>query len=260
MFENLGLYILLSPFIYLSATLTFYLLSYLNLSPHASFFARCLASYAALLLCASYGVLASLYLRLFNDYRIAQWATARAFDYTMWYLTGVRFDIVQGKEHLSTRPMVLVGNHQSSLDVLLLAAIFPQYCSVTAKASLKSVPFLGWFMSLSGTVFIDRADRQSALKAFERAAEEMRRQRQSVFIFPEGTRHSSPNVEELGNFKKGAFHLAVQAQVPVVVCVAANYWGVCNVGQWRFRAGRVPVRGMYTVLRSFFHSLTIRLI
>lgn len=160
----------------------------------------------------------------------------------MYYTTGVRFEIVEGEEHLSTRPCVLIGNHQSELDVLLLGTIFPQYCAVTAKSSLKRVPFLGWFMALSGTVFIDRSDRQSAVKAFEGAAEEMRRERQSVFIFPEGTRSYAAG-PELGAFKKGAFHLAVQAGVPVVPVVCANYWGVLSVRERRFRGGRIPVKG-----------------
>ena len=96
-------------------------------------------------------------------------------------------------------------------------------------------------MALSGTVFIDRADRTSAVKAFEGAAEEMKREKQSVFIFPEGTR-SYASGPEMGNFKKGAFHLAVQAGVPIVPVVCANYWGVLSVKERRFRSGRIPVK------------------
>lgn len=227
---------------YLGTTLTFFALSSLFSLPKASFYARLLSSYGSLVLCAIYGVLASITLRLVGNYRISQWATARAFQFTMAFTTGIRFEVVEGKEYLDTRPCVLVGNHQSELDVLLLGAIFPKYCSVTAKSSLARVPFLGWFMALSGTVFINRTDRQSAVKAFESAAEEMKRERQSVFIFPEGTR-SYASGPELGAFKKGAFHLAVQAGMPVVPVVCANYWGVLSVREQRFRAGRIPVKG-----------------
>ena len=127
--------------------------------------------------------------------------------------------------------------------MLLLGTIFPRYCSVTAKKQLKRMPFLGWFMALSGTVFIDRSNRNTAMKAFEGAAEEMRDKRQSVFIFPEGTRS---NAEEpmLLPFKKGAFHLAIQAGVPIVPVVSACYWGVLGVREWRFRRGRIPVIGI----------------
>lgn len=227
--------------VYLGATLTFFILSAFNLSPKASFYARILASYGTLLVCASYGVIASIVLRLFGKQNIAQWATARSFHYTMALTTGVHFEIVEGKEHLNTRPCVLIGNHQSELDVLLLGTIFPKYCSVTAKSSLARAPFLGWFMTLSGTVFIDRTNRQSSVAAFEKAAKRMQREKQSVFIFPEGTR-SYANGPELGTFKKGAFHLAVQAGMPVVPVVAGNYWGVLSVREGRFRAGRIPVK------------------
>lgn len=160
----------------------------------------------------------------------------------MAYTTGVTFEIIEGEEYLSAkRPCVIVGNHQSELDVLLLARIFPPWCSVTAKSSLKKVPFLGWFMALSGTVFIDRANSSSARQAFAGAAEEMLTYKQSVFIFPEGTR-SYAHGPEMGAFKKGAFHLAVQAQVDVVPMVCANYWGLLAAREGRFLGGRIPVK------------------
>lgn len=211
--------------------------------PRTSFFARLIAAYLCLVICAIYGILASLLLRPLGRHRIVQYLTARSFKLTMYLFTGIRFEIVSGREHLEARrPCVIIGNHQSELDVLLLGTIFPPYTSVTAKSSLKWVPFLGWFMALSGTVFIDRGNRADALKAFRGAAEEMKRERQNVFIFPEGTR-SYANGPELGSFKKGAFHLAVQAGVDIVPVVAGNYSGVLNVAGRRFRAGTIPVVG-----------------
>ncbi|KAF6228618.1 hypothetical protein HO173_011789 [Letharia columbiana] len=225
---------------YLGLTTTFFTLSYFSV-PTASFYARLLASYGCLLLCATYGVFASVALRLFGKHRISQWTVARAFSYTMALTTGIHFEIVSGAEYLNTRPCVLIGNHQSELDVLLLGAIFPPYCSVTAKRSLRLVPLLGWFMALSGTVFIDRSNSASAHAAFDKAAAEMRKERQSVFIFPEGTR-SYAEGPEMGAFKKGAFHLAVKAGVDIVPVVAGNYWGVLSVKEQRFRSGRIPVK------------------
>ncbi|KAL9599274.1 MAG: hypothetical protein Q9219_003976 [cf. Caloplaca sp. 3 TL-2023] len=223
-------------------TLLLHTLSHLLSLPRLSFYARCLAAYISLILCATYGVLVSLALRPFNRHRLAQHLTARSFSLVMRLATGVSFTILSGEEHLSARrPCVIVGNHQSELDVLLLGEIFPPYCSVTAKSSLKRVPFLGWFMALSGTVFIDRANSASAQQAFKGAVQEMLRERQSVFIFPEGTR-SYARGPEMGGFKKGAFHLAVQAGVDVVPVVCANYWGLLAAREGRFRAGSIPVK------------------
>lgn len=249
----LALYIVIGIFIFNFALVAFLLgLSAMGI-PRASFFARIIASYICLVICAVYGILASLVLRPLGRHRIVQYLTARSFKLTMYLFAGVRFEIVSGKEYLKAqRPCVIVGNHQSELDVLLLGAIFPPWTSVTAKSSLKWVPFLGWFMALSGTVFIDRGNRADALKAFKGAADEMRRERQNVFIFPEGTR-SYANGPELGPFKKGAFHLAVQAGVDIVPVVAGNYSGVLNVEGKRFRTGIIPVVGQSTT----FHMILV---
>ena len=207
-----------------------------------SFIYRCLASYGALSVCAAWGVVVSILLRVVGKHRISQWVVARSFKYSMRWVAGVEFRVIGGHEHLQTRPAIFVGNHQTALDVLFLGEIFPQYCSVTAKNSLKRMPFLGWFMALSGTVFIDRANRKTAMQAMEGAAKEITEKRQSVFIFPEGTR-SNASEPTLLPFKKGAFHLAIQAKVPIVPIVSGCYWGVLSVEEWRFRPGEIPVIG-----------------
>jgi lysophosphatidate acyltransferase len=88
-----------------------------------SFAAFCLTSAACLGLCASYGVVASLALRLVGCGGLSQWTVARAFKWTMWLTTGVSFRVIDsgrveggrrgGEEALLTRPAVFVGNHQT---------------------------------------------------------------------------------------------------------------------------------------------------
>ena len=95
-------------------------------------------------------------------------------------------------------------------------------------------------MALSKTVFINRSSSKDARAAFAQAVETMHKERQSVYIFPEGTRSYSTKPEMLP-FKKGAFHLAVQAQVPIVPVVVANYSNILNVKAKTFNAGTVPV-------------------
>lgn len=206
-----------------------------------TFLARSIASVFALIVCAIYGSLASVVLRIAGYGGLGQWTTARSYKWTMWYLTGVNFEVRDPKGYLErTRPAVFVGNHQTELDILMLACMFPQYCSVTAKTSLKYYPFLGWFMALSKTVFINRSSSKDARAAFAQAVETMHKDRQSVYIFPEGTRSYSTKPEMLP-FKKGAFHLAVQAQVPIVPVVVANYSNILNIKSKTFNSGIVPV-------------------
>ena len=97
-------------------------------------------------------------------------------------------------------------------------------------------------VALSKTVFIDRGNRENARLAFDGAASQMKSERQSVYIFPEGTRSYTSHADMLP-FKKGAFHLAVQAQVPIVPVVVANYSNVLSFRHRIFTSGKIPVKG-----------------
>lgn len=229
---------------YCSLTSAFFMLSFVI--PKASFFARSLAMYMTFLFAAIFGVVSSVILRLLGKQNIAQWATARAFHYSAKLTTGASFEVDDPHNVLhTTRPAIFIGNHQTELDVLMLGAVFPKYCSVTAKRSLKHIPFLGWFMTLSDSVFIDRANSKDARQAMQGAANEIKSRKQSVYMFPEGTRSYSKEPELLP-FKKGAFHLAVQAGVPIVPCVVANYSHILYPKDYVFNAGTIPIKSMLT--------------
>lgn len=233
---------------YILLTTSLYALSLIL--PKAAFPARVLASYLTMTLVTIYALLASIILTLLGKQQISQWAAARALHTAMRYTTGVVFEVDDPKNILgSTRPAVFVGNHQTELDVLMLAAMFPKYCSVTAKASLKKVPLLGQFMRLSGSIFIDRKNSKDAREAMAGAASEIRAKRQSVYIFPEGTRSYTKDPVLLP-FKKGAFHLAVQAGVPIVPCVVANYSYILYAKNFVFNAGKIPVKSKFIRLLS----------
>lgn len=97
-------------------------------------------------------------------------------------------------------------------------------------------------MSLSGTIWINRGNTASALKAMAATAEDIKLQKKSLFIFPEGTRTLSPELT-LKPFKKGAFHLAVQSGLPIVPVVCQNYEGL--FGKGHFESGECEVRSEY---------------
>jgi len=109
------------------------------------------------------------------------------------------------------RPHVFVANHSSFTDVFLVVRL-PWEMKWLAKKSLFSIPLLGWQMRLAGDVPISRGDRESRHQAL---AEMHRRLASgvSVILFPEGTR--SPD-GTLGEFRDGAFRLAIDAGVDVV--------------------------------------------
>ncbi|KAM4057131.1 acyltransferase domain-containing protein [Hirsutella rhossiliensis] len=225
---------------YLAVTAFFFMLSVAV--PRAGFVARVLAAYVTLVFTAIVNIIASVVLRLAGQQNISQWVGARIFHESMRRTIGVSFTIDDPGNLLATvRPAVFVGNHQTELDVVMLGAMFPKYCSVTAKSDLKHVPFLGWFMHASGTIFIDRKNSKGAREAMQGAAQEMRAKRQSVYIFPEGTRSYAKDPVLLP-FKKGAFHLAIQAGVPIIPCVVANYSHIFSLKDMVFKSGTVPVK------------------
>ena len=138
--------------------LTALLISLSAFFPKMGFYGRLLAAHMCLIVAAAYGVVISILLRLVGYGRISQWAVARLFQLLMRLATGVTFEI-QGQEILATRPAVFVSNHQTELDVLMLGAVFPKYCSVTAKKSLSYIPIFGWF-SASHLPVLPRHDTQ----------------------------------------------------------------------------------------------------
>ncbi|GAA6008697.1 1-acylglycerol-3-phosphate O-acyltransferase SLC1 [Rhodotorula paludigena] len=187
------------------------------------------------------GVLSSLFMTLAGRRSDIQWLVARTFRYSVAPALGITFR-TEGEEHLRDNcPAVLVGNHQTMLDLLYLGAIFPKSATIMAKRQLQYVPFLGAFMTLSRAIFIDRAKRSDAIAIFAKVAAEMKRKSLSLFIFPEGTRSASavPNMLPL---KKGAFHLAVQAGLPIVPIVCENYAHVYHAKARRFNDGEIVVR------------------
>jgi len=126
---------------------------------------------------------------------------------------------VEGEQHLwSQRPAVFVFNHQSGIDALLVMKLLRRDVVGVAKREVRANPIFGPLFAAAGTVFIDRANREKAIEALRPAVDALERGF-SIAIAPEGTRSPTPRI---GRFKKGAFHIAMQARVPVVPIVFRN--------------------------------------
>lgn len=146
--------------------------------------------------------------------------------------------IVEGEEHLwSDRPAVFVFNHQSAMDVLIVARLLREDIVGIAKKEVQRQPFLGPALSFAGTVFVDRDHVGDPKKALEPAVAALREGR-SVAIAPEGTRSRDGR---LGEFKRGAFHLARQAGVPIVPVVIHNAPDALPTGGLVVRPAEVKV-------------------
>jgi putative phosphoserine phosphatase / 1-acylglycerol-3-phosphate O-acyltransferase len=168
--------------------------------------------------------------------RAAEWVSARGSD-AMLAMTGVDVE-VQGEHNLwAHRPSVFMFNHQSLVDGYVLLRLLRRGFTGIAKQEAAAMPLLGQILRALDVAFIDRSATRSAIEAMAPAVDRLR-QGISVVIAPEGTRSLTPR---LGRFKKGAFHLAMQAGVPVVPVVFRNTYEVMKRGSPLFRPGTVEV-------------------
>ncbi|KAI9205326.1 uncharacterized protein BJ171DRAFT_598443 [Polychytrium aggregatum] len=156
-------------------------------------------------------------------------------------LLSVKYKVVNEDLLHTDSSAVYIINHQSSLDLISMSRGFPKNAVVLAKSIIKWYPFLGPYMIFANNVFIDRGNRQSAIDTMANVAKILKQKNLSLFIYPEGTR-SGQTTNTLLPFKKGAFHLAVQGQIPIIPIVFSSYHSVYNVKRRLFEDGEVTIK------------------
>lgn len=123
-----------------------------------------------------------------------------------------------GREHITAgESYVVMSNHQSHFDIPVVFQAIGIPVRMVAKRELFKIPVMGAAMRYSGFVEVDRARRASAMRSLAAARDRLSRDQTSVWIAPEGTRSTTG---ELGKFKRGGFHLAIDARLrilPVIV-------------------------------------------
>ena len=153
---------------------------------------------------------------------------ARRQDWIYWWaswgartwlrLSGVNVKVT-GDELLDPKqPYVFVSNHRSYLDAAPLFAYTGRHMGLVAKKELLKAPILGYGMGFVNVIAIDRSKRERAVETLQIATDRLR-SGISFGVCPEGTR-ARPG--EMLPFKKGAFHMAVQAGVPIVPIALKN--------------------------------------
>lgn len=146
---------------------------------------------------------------------------------------------VKGERYLwEQRPAVFLFNHQSKADVIITAKLLRRDIAGVGKKEIGKYPLLGRILQFAGTVLIDRQNTASAIEAMTKLVDVMKNEGKSVLIAPEGTRTITP---KLAPFRKGAFHLAMQAGVPIVPIVIHNALDVAPKGDFIYRKATVEV-------------------
>ncbi len=146
---------------------------------------------------------------------------------------------VTGEQHIwSHRPAVFIFNHQSNADLVVMARLMRRDISGVGKRELRDMPVIGRVLEFSGVVLIDRSNTAAAIASMAPLVDAMRVEGKSVCLSPEGTRAITPR---LAQFKKGAFHLAMEAGVPMVPIVIHNSGDVQPKGDMLYHPGTVKV-------------------
>lgn len=168
---------------------------------------------------------------------------SRNFSYSLFAesasaLIGLQIEVTGEANLWKTRPAVFIFNHQSKTDVIIATKLIRQDLAGVGKKEIKKLPLIGSVMEWGGVVMIDRKNSRSAIEAMKPLVDAIRYDGKSVVLAPEGTRSTT---RRLGAFKKGAFHLAMQAGVPIVPIVIHNASDIAPKGDFVFRPGTVSV-------------------
>lgn len=134
---------------------------------------------------------------------------------------------------------VIVANHQSNFDLFVLGHVVPPRTVCLGKKSLGWIPLFGQLFWLGGNVLVDRGNSWQARRAIQTTTRTLKEQNTSIWIFPEGTRNPDA---QLHAFKKGAFHMAVEAGVPIVPVCVSRYAARMSLNKWRRQ--RVIIRSL----------------
>ena len=135
-------------------------------------------------------------------------------DYFMFVSPYWKYKSAGFAEFDKRRPYVIVTNHQSMLDIVVVYRLSMQFRWVSKIENFK-IPLFGWLMKMAGYIELDRKSSKSILKMYT-DCEKVLEQGESVLIFPEGTRSRTG---ELQKFKDGAFKIAREMKVPILPVV-----------------------------------------
>ena len=145
---------------------------------------------------------------------------------------------VEGRENiLKGRPQVFMANHQSGFDILIVLANIETYFAWIAKKELFAIPVFGRALARTGSIPIDRKNFIRAMRSIDDAARRIR-EGKSVMTFPEGTRSMDGQIHP---FKKGVFHLALKAGVPIVPVTIVGSGGLMPKKSLRVHPGHVTL-------------------
>jgi 1-acyl-sn-glycerol-3-phosphate acyltransferase len=160
---------------------------------------------------------------------------ARGWARTILAFSRVSVSVRHAERLVPGRSFIVVSNHESYADVLVLLSRLPMQVRFLAKRSIFRVPILGWSIHAAGFVPVDRGDAARSVSTVDTAMKRLRSGK-SLVVFPEETR---TRTGELAPFKKGAVLLALKTGHPLLPVGVAGTRKVLPRGAWNTTPGRV---------------------
>ncbi len=156
---------------------------------------------------------------------------------TLMRIAGCRVE-TRGLENIPAgRAVVFTPNHQSDYDIPILLTVLDRPHAFVAKKEADKIPLVRTWMRLFDCVFLDRANPRQAIGALRDASALVERG-ESVIVFPEGTRSRG---DRMGEFKSGAFRIALKTGAPVVPVVIDGSYRIMEANHNLMRPGTVRV-------------------
>lgn len=129
---------------------------------------------------------------------------------------------IEGREKaVKGMTYVIISNHQSLLDILLINSLRYKFKWIS-KIENFNIPVIGWYLKMADYIIVDRQNEESKIEMLAKSYNFLKKGI-SIMIFPEGTRSLN---NEIGFFKRGAFQLALQADVPILPVLIDGTGGI----------------------------------
>lgn len=136
-------------------------------------------------------------------------------------VSGVKITEI-GRENLpEDRPFLLVANHRSYFDILILYSLMPDLTCFVAKKEMNRYPILNLWMRRLYCLFLDREDLRQGMKVIQTATEYVKGNI-SVVIFPEGTRNKNTDELDMLPFHEGSFRVTTKSGCPLIPAALSN--------------------------------------
>ena len=153
-------------------------------------------------------------------------------------LVGLKIKVIGEEKIWNNRPAVVISNHQSQADAIIIMKLLRGNFAAVGKKEIANIPIVSQAIQFAGVIPIDRKDASKAIESMKPLIEAIRSEGRFVAVAVEGTRSTSTIP---GPFKKGAFHIAMQAGVPILPIVIHNAIDVQPKGDFVFRPATVFV-------------------